>query len=215
MRTTYDGKESMEIGAAVNLTEIWEKLQETATTLKQDGNLIKLCFIANFFVSLLLLCVGSHKHRARGLDAMMDQLYWFSGTSIRNAACLGGNIVTASPISDLNPVLVALGAKLRLHSASGSERVVPAADFFLNGYRKVNIKPDEVLISVLYLALLSLFSQLVFLLYFFLFLFFFFLLFLYFLIFIFIFFFYRLLFPTPNRISMWQHTNNREGEKMI
>ena len=31
-------------------------------------------------------------------------LHWFAGKQIRNAAAVGGNIMTGSPISDLNPV---------------------------------------------------------------------------------------------------------------
>jgi len=71
------------------------------------------------------------------LSAITHQLQWFSGTSIRNGACLGGNIVTASPISDLNPVFIALNAQFRLMSFEGGERVVSASDFFLPGYRQV------------------------------------------------------------------------------
>ena len=48
------------------------------------------------------------------MDAIMTQLYWFSGTSVRNAASLAGNIVTASPISDLNPVFIACDAKFKV-----------------------------------------------------------------------------------------------------
>jgi xanthine dehydrogenase/oxidase len=82
------------------------------------------------------------------LEAITEQLQWFSGTSVRNGACLGGNIVTASPISDLNPVFVALDAQFRLKSVERGERVVNASDFFQPGYRKVDIHPDEVLTSV-------------------------------------------------------------------
>lgn len=41
---------------------------------------------------------------------MHAQLRWFASNQIRNVASLAGNLATASPISDLNPVLVALGA---------------------------------------------------------------------------------------------------------
>jgi xanthine dehydrogenase/oxidase len=78
-----------------------------------------------------------------------DMLRWFASSQIRNVACLGGNLVTASPISDMNPLLASLGAQLTLSSLgpSGAEvirRVVPASMFFVN-YRKVDIHPNEVL----------------------------------------------------------------------
>jgi len=76
-------------------------------------------------------------------------LTWFASNQIRNVACIGGNIVTASPISDLNPLLTACGAVLTLAKASTESdgvvrRQVAMKDFFL-GYRKVNLAPTEVL----------------------------------------------------------------------
>lgn len=47
-------------------------------------------------------------HKQQTTRALMDQLHWFSGTPLRNLASLGGNIMNASPISDLNPVFLAL-----------------------------------------------------------------------------------------------------------
>jgi hypothetical protein len=77
---------------------------------------------------------------------VLDQLHWFAGTQIRNVASLGGNIVNASPISDLNPVWMATNATFTLASTKGT-RQVPAANFFL-GYKKVDIKDDEVVVSI-------------------------------------------------------------------
>lgn len=48
---------------------------------------------------------------------MLYQLKWFASNQIRNVACIGGNIATASPISDLNPVWIATGATVELASA--------------------------------------------------------------------------------------------------
>jgi xanthine dehydrogenase/oxidase len=59
---------------------------------------------------------------------------------------IAGNICTASPISDLNPVWVALGAHIRLQSKS-SVRLLPMTEFFL-GYRKIALKPSEVAVSL-------------------------------------------------------------------
>lgn len=75
-----------------------------------------------------------------------DMLRWFASTQIRNVACLGGNLVTASPISDMNPMLACLGAKLVIASLDAnkvSRRCVPVSDFFLK-YRTVDLKPTEV-----------------------------------------------------------------------
>lgn len=75
-----------------------------------------------------------------------NMLRWFASSQIRNVACLGGNLVTASPISDMNPMLAALGAKLVLTSVDGQgsvgRRKVSVSEFFLR-YRTVNLKPYE------------------------------------------------------------------------
>ncbi|WP_164016585.1 xanthine dehydrogenase molybdopterin binding subunit [Pyxidicoccus trucidator] len=66
----------------------------------------------------------------------------FASRQIRQRATLAGNLVTASPIGDMAPVLLALDASLALASVKG-ERTVPLSDFFL-AYRKTALQPDEV-----------------------------------------------------------------------
>ncbi|XP_030952355.1 xanthine dehydrogenase 1-like [Quercus lobata] len=79
--------------------------------------------------------------------AFIEQLKWFAGTQIKNVASVGGNICTASPISDLNPLWMAAGAKFQIIDRKGNIRTVLAENFFL-GYRKVNLAQDEILLSV-------------------------------------------------------------------
>uniref|UniRef100_A0A8K9WY53 Xanthine dehydrogenase/oxidase n=1 Tax=Oncorhynchus mykiss TaxID=8022 RepID=A0A8K9WY53_ONCMY len=81
-------------------------------------------------------------------NAVLEQLRWFAGLQIRNVAAIGGNIMTASPISDLNPVFMAAGCKLTLMS-KGGERVVVMDEKFFPGYRKTILTPEEVLLCVL------------------------------------------------------------------
>ena len=85
-------------------------------------------------------------YKARALDAVHAQLRWFASNQIRNVASLAGNLATASPISDMNPVLVSLGATVTLASAAG-ERVVSVRAFFL-GYRRVEMQPQEVIKAI-------------------------------------------------------------------
>lgn len=47
--------------------------------------------------------------RARGTFAMKSMLKWFASNQIRAGASLAGNLATASPISDMNPLLASLG----------------------------------------------------------------------------------------------------------
>ena len=83
----------------------------------------------------------------RGLVAMKHMLGWFASTQIRNVASLGGNIATASPISDMNPMLCSCGAMLRLVSKTGGIREVPISNFFLS-YRRVDMQPTEILQNI-------------------------------------------------------------------
>jgi xanthine dehydrogenase/oxidase len=90
---------------------------------------------------------GAPRARGAALRALAEQLRWFAGPPVRNAASLGGNVATASPISDLNPLLVAARATFLIAGAGTGERVVSASAFFL-GYRRVDLRPHEVLVSV-------------------------------------------------------------------
>ncbi len=76
-----------------------------------------------------------------------DMLRVFGSRQIRNRATMGGNIVTASPIGDSAPCLLALNASVVLASEKG-ERTLPIGEFFL-AYRKTAMQPGEVLKAIL------------------------------------------------------------------
>ena len=79
-----------------------------------------------------------------GRGPLLGQLFpQFASRLIRNAASLGGNLGTASPISDAAPVLLALGAELVLAGTDG-ERTVALADYF-TGYRHTVRQPGELI----------------------------------------------------------------------
>jgi xanthine dehydrogenase/oxidase len=85
----------------------------------------------------------------RNAKAMHDMLRWFASTQIRNVACLGGNLVTGSPISDMNPLLACMGAKVIISSIGDDEKIitrrsVAVSDFFLS-YRKVDLGAHELI----------------------------------------------------------------------
>ncbi|KAK2857221.1 hypothetical protein Q5P01_005956 [Channa striata] len=86
-------------------------------------------------------------HQTEVFLAVLEQLRWFAGQQIRNVAAVGGNIMTASPISDLNPVFMAAGCKLTLMDKDGS-RVVQMDDTFFTAYRRTVLRPQEVLVSI-------------------------------------------------------------------
>ncbi len=78
---------------------------------------------------------------------LREMLLVFGSRQIRNRATLGGNLVTASPIGDSAPVLLALDARVVIASASG-ERILPIDEFFVS-YRKTALQPGEILKSIL------------------------------------------------------------------
>jgi xanthine dehydrogenase small subunit len=96
LRTFHVGTDSIEIGAALSLTEV---------ELRLEG-------------------------RVRLLGELFPQ---FASRLIRNAATIGGNLGTGSPIGDAAPALLALDATVVLASADG-DREVPLAGYF-TGYR--------------------------------------------------------------------------------
>ncbi|CAF3099719.1 unnamed protein product [Rotaria sp. Silwood2] len=81
-------------------------------------------------------------------QALLDQMKHFASTQIRNVASIGGNIITAAPDSDINPILEAAGAILELHRADNEKvRQTNLRDFFL-GNRRVSIANNEILVAI-------------------------------------------------------------------
>nr|XP_031845832.1 xanthine dehydrogenase isoform X2 [Nomia melanderi]XP_031845840.1 xanthine dehydrogenase isoform X2 [Nomia melanderi] len=88
------------------------------------------------------------EHETRIFSEIVSMLHWFAGKQIRNVAAVGGNIMTGSPISDLNPIFMAAGVQLCLSSYGNGNRVVPMDHTFFKGYRQNIVLPDEVLIAI-------------------------------------------------------------------
>ncbi|KAJ8770899.1 hypothetical protein K2173_022071 [Erythroxylum novogranatense] len=113
--------DGLEIGAAVRLTELLEILRKVVKERPA--------------------------HETSSCKAFIEQLRWFAGTQIKNVASVGGNICTASPISDLNPLWMSSQAKFHIIDSKGNVRTTLAEKFFL-GYRKVDLANGEILLSV-------------------------------------------------------------------
>jgi xanthine dehydrogenase small subunit len=70
----------------------------------------------------------------------------FASPPIRNRATLGGNLVTASPIGDSAPLLLALDATVHVAGRHG-RRAIPLASFFA-GYRRTALQPGEIVTAI-------------------------------------------------------------------
>ncbi|KAJ5101710.1 FAD-binding type 2 protein [Penicillium alfredii] len=84
--------------------------------------------------------------RGQPFEAIKKQLRYFAGRQIRNVASPAGNLATASPISDLNPVFVATNTVLIAKSLDG-EKEIPMAEFF-QGYRKTALPANAIISSL-------------------------------------------------------------------
>ncbi|XP_068612337.1 aldehyde oxidase 6 [Brachionichthys hirsutus] len=80
--------------------------------------------------------------------ALIQQLRSLGNQQIRNVATLGGNIMSAYPNSDLNPVLAAGRSRLSVISDGGRREVPLDRDFFVS-FGKTALQPEEIVLSVL------------------------------------------------------------------
>ncbi|PXF47901.1 Xanthine dehydrogenase [Gracilariopsis chorda] len=118
----------VKIGASVTWTHLNNYISNALKRTKLDGN--------------------PKLYQLSSLQAIQSQLELFAGKQIRNVGTIAGNIVTASPISDVNPLLVAACASFTLlNCKTGEKRNVSARDFFVS-YRKVDLKANEILFQV-------------------------------------------------------------------
>jgi xanthine dehydrogenase small subunit len=78
------------------------------------------------------------------LGEMMRRL---GSTQVRNSGTIGGNIANGSPIGDMPPALIALGARLVLRRGE-TQRTLPLEDFFI-AYGQQDRAPGEFVEAVL------------------------------------------------------------------
>jgi xanthine dehydrogenase small subunit len=83
---------------------------------------------------------------ARLLPDLGELVRRIGGVQVRNAGTIGGNIANGSPIGDMPPALIALGAELTLRKG-GERRTIALEDFFLS-YGRQDRAPGEFVESV-------------------------------------------------------------------
>lgn len=77
---------------------------------------------------------------------LIEVVQVFAGPQIRNRATVGGNLCTATSCADFPPLLIALGARVRLVGPDGA-RDLALEDFFVDA-RKTALGPGEVLVEI-------------------------------------------------------------------
>uniref|UniRef100_H2YN14 Xanthine dehydrogenase/oxidase n=1 Tax=Ciona savignyi TaxID=51511 RepID=H2YN14_CIOSA len=124
---------------------------EEISFVKYDQSGIEIgasCILSNLVQQLNKIVEEKGGHLTQPLSAILEMLHWFAGDQIRNVAVIGGNIMTASPISDLNPILMACCATATFMLHSRGTRKVPMDQSFFPSYRKTCATKGEVLLSV-------------------------------------------------------------------
>jgi len=94
--------------------------------------------------ALTPLATLEHSHDIqRLLPVIASTLRVLSNVRVRNVATVGGCLAHGDPRMDLPPVLIALGASVRV-LGRGGERVIPVADL-LTGYFETQLAKDELI----------------------------------------------------------------------
>ncbi|XP_064600822.1 xanthine dehydrogenase/oxidase-like [Liolophura sinensis] len=90
--------EGIRVGSATTLSELDESLQEARKTLPD--------------------------YKTRVIDALLKSLSRFANHQIRNVASIGGNVLKAHGVSDLQTVLLAAGVTLTMVTSAGKRKSV-------------------------------------------------------------------------------------------
>lgn len=123
------------------LTEIYEAEKGVYV-----GASVTLLEMDNYLKNLV---ATQPEYKTRIFKAINDMLPVFASKQIRSVAAVGGNIMTGSPISDLNPIFLAANVHLKLQSERNGVRIVVMDEKFFTGYRRNVVNNDEMLLGIL------------------------------------------------------------------
>ncbi|XP_061899697.1 aldehyde oxidase 1-like isoform X1 [Entelurus aequoreus] len=93
-------------------------------------------------------CCQFPEEKTELFRALIKQLGNLGSQQIRNVATLGGNIMSAYPNSDLNPVFAAGNCSVSVINSEGKREVPLNQDFFVS-LGKTILKPEDIVVSVL------------------------------------------------------------------
>jgi xanthine dehydrogenase small subunit len=101
----------------------------------------------SFVVGARASLAATSKALGKSFPEFSRLLRIFASPQIKNSATLVGNMMNASPIADTIPFLKVAESKIHLLSTQGA-RVINVNDFFLPGYKKMDLRPDELVTHV-------------------------------------------------------------------
>lgn len=114
-----------------------ERVAELQAIAMEDGRLV---------IGATASIADAGRALGRHVPALAELLDRFAGEQVRNAGTIGGNIANGSPVGDLPPALIALGASVTLRKGA-ARRTILLEDFFLD-YGRQDRRPGEFLESV-------------------------------------------------------------------
>jgi xanthine dehydrogenase small subunit len=144
--TIYDRNRDATILAGATDVGLWiTKEMRVLETVLHPGRIAALEEVADGKEALTFGAMTSLGDAASPLERLHPQLgellRRFGGEQIRNAGTIGGNVANGSPIGDLPPALIALGASVVLRKGK-ERRELPLEKFFL-GYKQQDRRAGE------------------------------------------------------------------------
>lgn len=116
------------------------------------NNILEAYKIKNFDNKLVIGAKASltdvEKACKKDFFEFSKSLHIFASAQIKNQGTLVGNLINASPIGDTIAFLRVSQAKVVLHNAK-AERSVFVNNFFLGGYKKLDIKNNEIVTHII------------------------------------------------------------------
>lgn len=83
------------------------------------------------------------KEKMKGVS---DAAHYVASTQVRAKGTMVGNVVNASPSADTVPILLALGAVLKVTGTEG-KREIPVSEFYV-GFKKTALQPGEIITEI-------------------------------------------------------------------
>jgi xanthine dehydrogenase small subunit len=135
-------KQHKDFSHSIDVTQVAE-----LHDIEQLAEQLTIGCAANLERSFDALAQWSASSNEMNLKVIQEFAHRYAGKPIRSTGTLGGNVANGSPIGDSMPLLLAMGASVRLQSID-SQHDMALEDFYL-GYRKTALAADEILTHIL------------------------------------------------------------------
>ena len=139
------------VSGATDLGVLHNKGRWSPQVMMSLKNIPELSSIVKTKTEITIGATATLEQCSRELEADFPEfsrlLRIFASPQIKNSATLVGNMMNASPIADSIPFLKSADARIHLLSPT-SERVVDINEFFLEGYKKMALLPQEIVTHI-------------------------------------------------------------------